>query len=63
MVQQNRLTSLNPNGTHKYHTIRGPARQPPLLLPQEEVVAHLYPPQAVVEEHLQDRPAQVAGGH
>jgi hypothetical protein len=53
----------NQNGTHKYHTIRGPLRHPPLPLPQEEVVAHPYPPQAAVVDHLLDRPAQVAGGH
>jgi hypothetical protein len=63
MVQQNRLTSLIKNGTHKYPTIRGPLRHPPLPLPQEEVVAHPYLPQAVVVDHLLDRPAQVAGGH
>jgi hypothetical protein len=53
----------NQNGTHKYHTIRGPLRHPPLPLPPEEVVAHPYLPQAVVVDHLLDRPAQVAGGH
>jgi hypothetical protein len=46
-----------------YIQIRGPLRHPQLPLPQEEVVAHLYPPQAVVVDHLLDRPAQVAGGH
>jgi hypothetical protein len=63
MVQQNRLTSLIKNGTHKYHTIKGPLRHPQLPLPQEEVVAHPYLPQAVVVEHLPDHPAQVVGGH
>jgi hypothetical protein len=53
----------NQNGTHKYHTIRGPLRHPLLPLPQEEVVAHPYPPQAAVVDHLLDRPAQVAGDH
>jgi hypothetical protein len=40
MVQQNRLTSLIKNGTHMFHTIKGPLRNPQLPLPQEEVVAH-----------------------
>jgi hypothetical protein len=52
----------NQNGTYKYHTIKGPLRHPQLPLPQEEV-AHPYLPQAVVVEHLQDHPAQVAGVH
>jgi hypothetical protein len=59
-VQQNRLTSLN--STYTSHTIKGPLRHPQLLLPQAEV-AHPYLPQAVVVEHLQDHPAQVAGVH
>jgi hypothetical protein len=46
-----------------HHTIKGPLGHPLLPLPQEEVVAHLYPPQAVVVEHLQDHPAQAAGVH
>jgi hypothetical protein len=49
---------------HSIHnTIKGPLRHPQLPLPQEEVVAHPYLPQAVVVEHLLDRPAQVAGVH
>jgi hypothetical protein len=56
-----RLTSLIKN--HIHHTIKGPLRHPQLPLPQEEVVAHPYLPQAVVVEHLLDRPAQVAGVH
>jgi hypothetical protein len=63
MVQQNRLTSLIKNGIHMYHTIKGPLGHPLLPLPPEEVVAHLYPPQAVAVEHLQDHPAQEAGVH
>jgi hypothetical protein len=39
-----------------HHTLRGPLGHPPLPLPQEVVVAHLYP-------HLRDHPAQVAGVH
>ena len=54
-----RLTSLIKNSIH--HTIKGPLGHPLLPLPQEELVAHLYPPQAVVVEHLQDHPAQEAG--
>jgi hypothetical protein len=46
-----------------HDTIRGPLRHPPLPLPQEAVVAHLYLPQGVVVEHLQDHPAQAAGVH
>jgi hypothetical protein len=60
---KNRLTSLIKNGTHMYHTIKGPLGHPLLPLPQEEVVAHLYPPQAVAVEHLQDHPAQEVGVH
>ena len=63
LVQQNWLTSLIKNGTHMYHTIKGPLRHPQPPLPQEEVVAHPYLPQAGVVEHLLDRPAQAAGGH
>ena len=63
MVQQNRLTSLIKNGTPKYHTIKGPLRHPQLPLPQEEVVAHPYLPQAVEVAHLQDPPAPAVGVH
>ena len=61
---QNRLTSLiKKNGTQKYHTIKGPLRHPQLPLPQEEVVAHPYLPQAVEVAHLQDPPASAEGVH
>jgi hypothetical protein len=56
-----RLTSLIKINIQ--NTIKGPLRHPQLPLPQEEVVAHPYLPQAVVVEHLLDRPAQVAGVH
>ena len=46
-----------------YNTIRGPLSHPQLPLPQEEVVAHPYLPQAVVVAHLQDPPALAAGIH
>jgi hypothetical protein len=49
--------------TKYIHTIRGPLAHPQLPLPQEEVVAHPYLPQAVVVEHLQDPPAPAAGVH
>ena len=62
MVQKTRLTSLSKN-TRIHNTIKGPLRHPQLPLPPEEVVAHPYLPQAVVVEHLLDRPAQVAGVH
>jgi hypothetical protein len=63
MVQKTRLTSLIKMVYIIHHTIKGPLGHPLLPLPQEEVVAHLYPPQAVVVEHLRDHPAQVAGVH
>jgi hypothetical protein len=59
---KNRLTSLS-KIVYKIHTIRGPLSHPQLPLPQEEVVAHPYLPQAVEVAHLQDPPAPVAGVH
>ena len=60
---KNRLTSLSKQYTKYIHTIRGPLSHPQLPLPQEEVAAHPYPPQAVVVEHLQDPPAPAVGVH
>ena len=61
IMVQNSAHQPNQNQYTKY--IKGPLRHPQLPLPQEEVVTHPYLPQAVVVEHLLDRPAQVAGVH
>ena len=60
---KNRLTGLSKLYTKIHHTIRVPLMHPQLPLPQEEVVAHPYLPQAVEVAHLQDPPAPVAGVH
>jgi hypothetical protein len=59
---KNRLTSHSKT-VYTIHTIRGALSHPQLPLPQEEVVAHPYLPQAVEVAHLQDPPALVAGVH